>query len=436
MAVAPDGSVYLAGGTHRRDLPATAGYQPQHGGGLDVYLARFTADLLFDRCTYLGGSNDEGAYRVALDAAGNVYLMGVATRILLDFWTFPVTPGVFLTAPSGDLLLFVAKFDTAGDLACATFLGPGEGDSSLGEWRGDLAVDPQGNAYVVAVTTSANFPITPGAFQTSLRGFSDLAVSKLNPEGTALVYSTYFGGSAAEYPNGNPGVRIAVNAAGNVYVAANTDSRDLPLELPFESRFSGRFLTKLNATGRGLEYSSYVNYRGFGVEALALRPREGGAAGTGAAVAVYVGGRRLSRAVWRWWESKKAETSGPASATVTAMAASASRSSFWEYGCCCSSPRRRHAPASTATRTIASTSPSCCAAWARFSRGAADRRCAGVSGRLGRRRPGHAPQRATNVRQSPVARGRQALIQAPGFCGVSDGPPIPVGPARTSSVKQ
>jgi hypothetical protein len=293
VALAGDGGVYLAGGTISTDLPASQGHQRQFGGGSqDAFLAKFTSSLGFERCTYLGGTNNEGAYRIALDASDNVYLLGAAARLFGESWSFPVTPGAYLTAPSGDPLLFVAKFDPGGALAYATFLGPDAGDGNLFENQGDIAVDAAGNAYVVGVTGSATYPVTPGAFQTNLRGFSDLFVSKLDPTGARLVYSTYFGGSAAEYGDGDVGVRIVVNAEGQAYIAGHTDSLDLPEKDAFEPTKSGRFITKLDASGTDFVYSSYLRFQNMSIDALALAPSPSGdgAAGATGTVAVYVAG--------------------------------------------------------------------------------------------------------------------------------------------------
>ena len=220
--------------------------------------------------------------------------MGVATHLFGESWTFPATAGAYLTNPSGDTLLFVAKFDTVGGLAYATFLGPETGDVGLLQYESDLDVDPAGNAYVAGVASATTYPTTPGAFQVARRGFSDLFVSKLDPSGSQLVYSTLFGGSQAEYPNGEPGVRIAVNAAGNAYIAALSDSADLPQKDAFATT-PHTFIAKLDPDGSGLEYASYVSFQAFGVDALALAPSPAGASGGSAggaigAPAVYLAG--------------------------------------------------------------------------------------------------------------------------------------------------
>lgn len=267
VALGPENALYLAGGTCSSDLPASGGHQQRYGGGTqDAFLARFDRDLGFARCTYLGGDNNEGAYRLAVDPGGNVYLFGLVTRLFGQEWSFPVTPGALLGNPRSEPYDFVARFDAAGGLVYATFFGPDGGDYYLGQYQGDLAVDATGNAYIVGTTAAANFPTTAGAVQTVRRGFSDLFASKLSADGTTLVWSTLLGGGQAEYANGEPGVRAAVHDGG-VYVAGQTDSTDLPLLMPFERTPSGGFVAKLTLAGE-LAYASFILPQPFGVEAL------------------------------------------------------------------------------------------------------------------------------------------------------------------------
>ncbi len=267
VALGPSGAVYLAGGTCSTDLPADDGMQQGYGGGTqDAFLARFDRELAFERCTYFGGANNEGAYRAAVDPAGNVYLLGLVTRLLGEPWSFPATPGTLLADPPGESYDFVARFGPDGALAWATFFGPSGGDPYLGEYQGDLAVDESGDVYVAGATAAASFPTTDGAYQTMRSGFSDLFLSRISADGSALVWSTLFGGSAAEYANGEPGVRVAASAGG-VYLAGNTDSADLPLLAPFELTRSGGFVARFGHGGE-LEYASFVLPNPFGVEAL------------------------------------------------------------------------------------------------------------------------------------------------------------------------
>ncbi len=117
----------------------------------------------------------------------------------------------------------VAKYDTRktlyiDPLIYSTYLGGSSNDYANG-----IAVDSAGNAYVTGLTGSTDFPVTPGAFQTTFGGGIDAFVTKLNPSGTVLVYSTYLGGSSNDYANG-----IAVDSAGNAYVTGDTSSTNFP----------------------------------------------------------------------------------------------------------------------------------------------------------------------------------------------------------------
>jgi hypothetical protein len=273
VAVAEDGSVYLAGTTLSDDLPVRNAYQPGRSGpfGNDTFLAKFSADFLLEYMTYFGGGNNEYGLRVAVDGNANAYLLGCTFRTLGAVWSLPVTKGAFQTDPETDTPNFVAKFDAAGALAYATFLAPTSGqDSFQCDFWGDLAADAEGNAYVVGQTGSASFPTTPGAFQRQNAGFTDVFLSKLDPTGSSLIYSTYFGGASAERAAGrNAGVRVAVSAEGNAYVAAISDSTDLPLLDPFYEGRSAGFVTKFTPDGSGLVYSSYAP---LGAGPIALGP--------------------------------------------------------------------------------------------------------------------------------------------------------------------
>jgi hypothetical protein len=198
--------------------------------------------------TYLGGTGFDQAYNVAVDAAGNAYVVGVA---FTD--DFPTTPGAFQTSPSGSDG-FVTKLSPDGStLVYSTYL---SGANCQG-----VAVDSSGSAYVTGYA-AINFPTTPGAFQTSLRGGFDAFVTKLSPSGASLVYSTLLGGSFDDF-----GYDIALDAGGNAYVTGNTAYRapgpgDFPTLNAFQPAYGGgnedAFVTKVNATGSALVYSTYL----------------------------------------------------------------------------------------------------------------------------------------------------------------------------------
>lgn len=210
-------------------------------------------DLVYS--TYLGGSLDEdlGDNPIAVDAAGNTYIAGYTASA-----DFPVTPGAFDTTPNGGNDAFVAKFDPAGAIVYATYLG---GSGSDRAWS--IAVDSLGNAYVAGTTSSNDFPITVGAFDSSLNGADDVFVVKLDPTGTSLVYATFLGGTGDEGANA-----IALDSAGNAYVAGGTDSTDFPTTIgAFDTSKSSAdrdaFVAKLNSTGSSLVYSTYVGGSAF-----------------------------------------------------------------------------------------------------------------------------------------------------------------------------
>ncbi len=157
-----------------------------------------------------------------------------------------------------------------------TFLG---GNSA--ETGGDIAVDAAGNAYVAGTTQSPSFPTTPGAFDRTgaAQNFADVFVTKLNPAGTALVYSTFVGGSDMEFGHG-----MALGGSGSVYVTGQTKSSNFPttggafdrtLNIPGNCPRCGidntdNFVFKLNAAGSALTYSTYLG--GTDYDAAAASP--------------------------------------------------------------------------------------------------------------------------------------------------------------------
>ena len=177
---------------------------------------------------------------------------------------FPTTPGAFDTTFNGFRDAFVTKLTADGAaLVYSTYLG----GSSIAFGR-DIAVDASGSAYVTGQTFSPDFPATPGAFDTTPNGGYDAFVTKLTADGSALVYSTYLGGSSA-YPGGGAddnGQGIAVDASGSAYVTGDTGSANFPttpgaVQTTFNGnvRFgSDAFVTKLNAGGYALVYSTYL----------------------------------------------------------------------------------------------------------------------------------------------------------------------------------
>ncbi len=200
--------------------------------------------------TFLGGVNNDEVNAIAVDSSGSAYVVGDTASP-----NFPVTPGSFQTTnPSS----FVAKVNPAGTaLIYSTFLGANANDVAL-----SVAVDGGGNAYICGETGSGNFPVTTGAFQTKPAGSSDAFVTKLNPSGSALVYSTYLGGANLEDCRG-----IAVDAAGDAYVTGITESNNFPTTLnsvqpAYGGGFSDGYVAKLDQTGSHLVYATYLGGNG------------------------------------------------------------------------------------------------------------------------------------------------------------------------------
>jgi uncharacterized repeat protein (TIGR01451 family) len=246
IAVDASGNAYVTGGTGSTDFPTANPLQAAYGGNGDAFVAKLNAAgsaLVYS--TYLGGSGGEDGLGIAVDASGNAYVTGVT-----ESTNFPTAnPFQALYERGGDA--FVAKLNAAGSaLIYSTYLGGIDPDEGFG-----IGVDASGNAYVTGYTGSTNFP-TANPLQAH-GGNGDAFVAKLNPAGSALVYSTYLGGSNDDY-----GYGIAVDASGNAYVTGRTQSTNFPTANPVQAAYGGgqfdAFVAKLNAAGSALVYSTYL----------------------------------------------------------------------------------------------------------------------------------------------------------------------------------
>jgi len=256
IAVNGSGNAYVTGRTSSNDYDVTTGvFQTTNGGGKDVFVTKLNASgssLVYS--TYIGGSNDDEGYGIAVDGSGNAYVTGYTQSTDYD-----VTAGAFQTTNGGNKNVFVTKLNATGSgLVYSTYIG----GSGVDEGR-DIAVDGSGNAYVTGYTQSTDYDVTTGAFQTTYGGGTyDVFVTKLDASGSGLVYSTYIGGSAIEV-----GYGIAVDNSGNAYVTGNTSSSDYDVTAgAFQTTNGGTndvFVTKLNASGSGLVYSTYIGGSGF-----------------------------------------------------------------------------------------------------------------------------------------------------------------------------
>jgi hypothetical protein len=267
IAVDSSGRASVTGQAHSPNFPITPGAPQTLLNGTtnpfvtapDAFVTTLAAgggSLVFS--TYLGGSSSEQGAGIALDSSGNIYVTGVTA----SFNDFPLV-NPLQAAFGGDQDAFVAKYNpNTSTLVYSTYLGGSGFDFGLG-----IAVDSAGSAYVAGRTQSTNFP-TANPFQATLRGGPGVSdgvfVSKLNPAGSTLVYSTYLGGGSS---GGNDDIAygIAVDSTGAAYLTGITASGNFPLVdsfQPINKSFGGPFVTKLNPAGSALVYSTYLG--GFG----------------------------------------------------------------------------------------------------------------------------------------------------------------------------
>jgi hypothetical protein len=293
IAVDANGDVYVTGFTDSSDFPTTPGalqtvFATPTGTAFSTYNGFVTelnpsgSGLVYS--TYLGGNGGAESWGVAVDSGGNAYVGGSAGM------NFPTTSSAFQSVFRGTVTeqsnAFVAKLNPSGSqLVYSTYVG-GSGlgpnrSRGTGDQANGIVVDSGGNAYIAGMTTSFDFPTTPLAFQginRSTSGERTGFVTKVNPTGSALIYSTFLGGSGPQFGSG-PGDEVhglAVDAAGNAYVTGFTRSIDFPTTpgafqstapgaadsgpSPLGTNFSpwNAFVTKLNASGEGLVYSTYL----------------------------------------------------------------------------------------------------------------------------------------------------------------------------------
>jgi len=311
IAVDGSGSAYVTGMTWSGDLPTVNAIQPDFRSNPtylgDAFVAKLSQDgsaLVYS--TYLGGSDEDRGNAIAVDEEGAAYITGGTGSA-----NFP-TAGPLQSAPAGSMDAFVAKLTPNGSaLAYATFLG-GQGY----DIANDVAVSDEGHASIVGETTSIDFP-TVNASQPMLQGGNDAFIATVVPDGTALVHSSYLGGpgfdwgwrlavldrnyyvtgtTSGDFPvtEGPPvnglsdafvaivsfegllsygryfggafeeqGLGIAVDPAGNFYVAGVTRSPDFPLRHPIQEH-SGNddfFIAKLNSAHEVI-YSTYLGGQG------------------------------------------------------------------------------------------------------------------------------------------------------------------------------
>jgi uncharacterized repeat protein (TIGR01451 family) len=245
------GQAYVVGDTHATDFPTTSGAFRRsaeescaRGSGCfpdDGFVTKFNSTgsgLVYS--TYLRGGNLPSLTALAVDSNGNAYIASNTEEGGSEARRWPV---IMKLNATGSALLY--RFELGPGFCCDVYT-----------FATDIKVDSAGNAYVTGSTTDTGLPVTAGAYDTTLDGFSDAFVLKLDTNKTgndSIVYLTYLGGS-----NGESGGGITLDGSGNAYVTGTTESTDFPMTSSFGSGGGRGFVTKVNPTGSGLVYSAII----------------------------------------------------------------------------------------------------------------------------------------------------------------------------------
>ncbi|MBI2816754.1 MAG: SBBP repeat-containing protein [Acidobacteria bacterium] len=250
IAVDATGNAFIAGRTDSDIFPTTAGaFQTASAGAPDAFVAELNSlgnNLVFS--TLLSGEGVDGAFAIALDSMLNIVVTGVTNSLSFPFLN------AFQTGWVGATDVFVTKLNSAGMPLFSTYIG-GQGTDQ----GNAVAVDTAGNVYVTGLTNSPDFP-TMNALQQAIGGsFANAFVTKFNASG-GMVYSTYLGGSG-----GSNGTGISADATGNAFVTGSAGV-GFPTANPIQNTPGGgvanAFVSKLNATGTALTYSTYLGGNG------------------------------------------------------------------------------------------------------------------------------------------------------------------------------
>lgn len=228
-------------------------------------------DPVLSYSSFLGGAGSDIGSDIAVDSSGNIYVAGQTASN-----NFPVTPGAFQTVRNRfDTDTFITKLDPTGtDVIYSTYLGGNKYDAAT-----SIAVSSEGEAYIAGLTGSADFPTTPGAFQTSFNGnpfiravetsnVGDAFVSRINASGSKLIYSTYLGSKGDD-----AAFDISIDSSGNAYITGKTDSIYFPVtEKAFQSFNAGS--AAYRSQDSGSNWNSIKNgLSSAEVSALALDPQ-------------------------------------------------------------------------------------------------------------------------------------------------------------------
>ncbi|MHA2101318.1 MAG: SBBP repeat-containing protein, partial [Candidatus Kariarchaeaceae archaeon] len=245
-----EGNSYIIGTTSSSNFPVFNAYNTTYGGGGDVFVLRLNASgngLHFS--TYIGGSGNDIGYNHVVDSQGNSYVVGYTTSS-----NFPMINAYDSTiGGSGDGFVFKLN-NTGNGLSFSSYIGGSNTDKGF-----SIDLDSQGNSYIIGYTGSNDFPVF-NAYNSTFGGSNDIFVTKLNSTGNGLIFSTYIGGSSSDSGEG-----IAIDDQGNSYITGYTWSNNFPVINAYNTTYGGSkdvFVLKLNSTGNGLHFSTYIGGSG------------------------------------------------------------------------------------------------------------------------------------------------------------------------------
>ncbi len=279
-----DGAIVTGGNSASADTPTTTGAFDESFNGVganpftvgDYYVARFDAEGQLEFATFLGGTDNDSLSAIRLAPGGDVIVAGWSRST-----DFPVTAGAYDTTHNGNgppqLIggdVCVSRLSADGSsLVYSTFVGGADT-----EWPNSLAIGANGEVTVAGHTHSLQYPVTPGAYKTAMHpiGHSDLFITRLDPTGSSLVFSTLFGGDGEEYA-----LALELDDQNGVVFAGATDSTDLDTTPgAFDETFNGgpglyadAYVAGIDATGSTLTFCTYLGGPGDErAEALAFEP--------------------------------------------------------------------------------------------------------------------------------------------------------------------
>lgn len=258
VAIGQDGSIYIGGTTGSEDFPTTPGaFDQTINAAQSPFVAKLNAsgsELTYS--TFIGGSSEfDSIDDLEVDSAGNAFITG---RVSSE--NYPTTPGAYDRSRNSFEDIFVTKIHpSGGSLVYSTYLGGTDSDFGTG-----IEVDQAGNAYVGGYTESDDYPTTSGAYDRSHNGLWDAIVTKVNPSGSGLVYSTYIGASGTDFNR-----TLAIDSSGNAYFSGSTTSPGYPTTAgAYDQIYNGNdaedaIVTKLNASGTALVFSTFLGGTSF-----------------------------------------------------------------------------------------------------------------------------------------------------------------------------